>query len=256
MPRPRLILAIETSNPSAWETGRARPGVALGRVAPNGTLEVLGGRSLDPTRPHDDELMPEIDQLVSSLALRPRDLTDIAVSVGPGGYTAVRLAVTTAKLIAEATGARVVPVPSPVVAAWAASPSLRSRGVARFAVAISSKGETTFLTCFEATPEGAKALEQGIVIHAAELGRAMSSHTCTALLADRFLPQEIVASAARLGVDVIAPEFDPAACLRASLGLAPVEPEALLPLYAREPEAVTKWRELGKDKAARERRNS
>ena len=82
--RPRVILAIETSNPSAWEAGQAsRPGVALGRV--DGVVEVLGVAGLDASRPHDDELMPEIARLVAGAGLRARDVTDIAVSAGPGG---------------------------------------------------------------------------------------------------------------------------------------------------------------------------
>lgn len=253
MPRPRVILSIETSNPSAWEEGQSsRPGVALGRFQGGGALELLGVRPLDPKRPHDDELMPEIDALMSGMSLRPRDLTDVAVSVGPGGYTAVRLAVTTAKLIAEGTGARAVPVPSALVAAWGIAPALRAMGVARFAVAISSKGETTFLTCFEATAHGARAIDAGAVIRGTELEAALKAHSAVMLVGDRFLPLGIVESAAAAGVEVIAPEFDPVACLRASLDLGAVEPAALLPMYAREPEAVTKWRELGKGKAKSE----
>lgn len=246
MPRARIILAIETSNPSAWEPGQgSRPGVALGRMEDR-AVEVLGVAGLDPARPHDDELMVLIDALVRGSSLRPRDVTDIAVSVGPGGYTGVRLAVTTAKLMAEATGARAVAVASALVAAWTAAAMLRERGidVARFAVAISSKGATTFLTGFEALEVGARALDDGAVVRGAELGAALRAWGAKVLVADRFLPEAIRSEAALLGIEVIAPEFDPVACLRAAVELPAVEPVALVPIYAREPEAVTKWREL------------
>lgn len=244
---PRVILAIETSNPSAWETGHAsRPGVALGRFGADGAVEVLGVRGLDATRPHDDELMPEIARVVEGAGLRPRDVTDVAVSAGPGGYTAVRLAVTTAKLIAESTGARAVAVPSALVAAWKAGDGLRARGIVRFAVAISSKGMTTHLSLFEVGVTGVRAVGEPRVVGAAELERALSG--AKVLVGDRFLPEGIRSRALALSVEVIAPEFDPVACLLASVDLEAVDPVALLPIYAREPEAVTKWRELGKEK--------
>lgn len=249
----RIILSIETSNPSAWEAGQgSRPGVALARLA-GGRLELLGVRGLDPTRPHDDELMPEIAGLVGGAGLRARDLTDIAVSAGPGGYTAVRLAVTTAKLLAEATGARAVPVPSALVAAWGAASGARARGIDRYAVAISSKGTSTHLTSFKAEREGARALDEGVIVQADELEKSLAAHGSRLLIADRFLPAEVRERAAAMGVDVVAPEFDPVMCLRAAVmggaggaGLSPVDPLELLPIYAREPEAVTKWRAMGK----------
>jgi len=245
--RPRVILAIETSNPSAWEAGQAsRPGVALGRVGADGSVEVLGVRGLDATRPHDDELMPEIAKMVEGAGLRARDVTDVAVSAGPGGYTAVRLAVTTAKLIAESTGARAVAVPSALVAAWKAGAGLRARGVDRFAVAISSKGVTTHLSVCEVTSSGVRVVGEPCVVGAAELEKALGG--ASVLVADRFLPETIRARAAALGVEIIAPEFDPVACLHASVDMEAVDPVMLLPIYAREPEAVTKWRELGKEK--------
>jgi tRNA threonylcarbamoyladenosine biosynthesis protein TsaB len=250
MIRPRIILAIETSNPSAWEPGQgSRPGVALGRLSASGAMEVVGVRHLDATKPHDDELMPEIAALVAAAGLRPRDLTDVAVSAGPGGYTAVRLAVTTAKLIAEATGARAIPVPSSLVAAWGAAGVLRGRGASRFAVAISSKGETTHLSSFWVEAAGVKALDAGVVVSAEGVQAALEVYGCRVLVGDRFLPQALRAKVQSLGVEVLPPEFDPVACLRACVGVEAVEPVALAPIYAREPEAVTKWREMGKAKS-------
>jgi hypothetical protein len=45
------------------------------------------------------------------------------------------------------------------------------------------------------------------------------------------------------------PVFDPVAVHEASLGIEPIERAALVPLYPREPEAVTKWRAMGKSKS-------
>jgi hypothetical protein len=123
---------------------------------------------------------------------------------------------------------------------------LRARGIVRFAVAISSKGMTTHLSLFEVGVTGVRAVGEPGVVGAEELERALSG--AKVLVGDRFLPEGIRARAAALGRRGIAPEFDPVACLHASVDLEAVDPVALLPIYAREPEAVTKWRELGKEK--------
>jgi tRNA threonylcarbamoyl adenosine modification protein YeaZ len=233
--RRTLILAIETSNPSAWTAGQAGgPGVALGRIL-GGTLEVLGVEAVDPKRPHDSGLMPAIDRLMKSRGFQARDLGSIAVSVGPGGFTAVRIAVTTAKLIAEATGAACVAIPSAAVVAR------RVRAVdGGFAIALGSKDHSTFLTRFDAHRIAAA---PGAIVTAADLDVSLAC-----LVADRFLPEEMRRRAGELGIHLEAPVFDPTACLEASVGIDPVDPVALLPLYPREAEAVTKWRAL---KAAR-----
>src|SRR3954466_2924110 len=110
------MLAIETSNPSAWTPGSvSRPGVGVGRVGTG--LEVLGSEAVDVSRGTDDDLMPGVERLFRRLGLSARDIRRVAVSVGPGGYTAVRLAVTTAKMIAEATGAQCLPIPTAEVVA-------------------------------------------------------------------------------------------------------------------------------------------
>ncbi len=245
VPPARVMLAIETSNPSAWE-GDAAPlggaGVALARGGPRGALTPLGVAWLDATRAHDDRLMPTIDELCRAHGVRPRDLTDVAVSIGPGGYTGLRIAVTTAKLLAEVTGARAIAVPSALVAARRADHSGHP-----FAVAISSKGETTFLTAFAPRPGAVDEVEAagpGRLIGADELQSALAGADARLLVADRFLPASIRARAEALGVPIQRPRFDPLACAQAAASIEPVEPAALLPLYPREPEAVTRWRAL------------
>ncbi len=53
-------------------------------------------------RDHAKRMIPEIDLLISSAGLEKRDLTAIAVGVGPGSYTGVRVAVATGKGLARA----------------------------------------------------------------------------------------------------------------------------------------------------------
>jgi NhaP-type Na+/H+ or K+/H+ antiporter len=48
------------------------------------------------------------------------------------------------------------------------------------------------------------------------------------------------ASTARMAI--VEPVFDAAACLRVGATLAPIDPVELVPIYPREPDAVTLWR--------------
>jgi tRNA threonylcarbamoyl adenosine modification protein YeaZ len=230
---PRLILAIETSNPSTAVAGTAGGGQGVAVVrALGGTTDVLGvERLVEPGR-HDDDLMPAIQRVMKRVGVAPRAITDVAVSVGPGGFTAVRIAVTTAKLIAEATGARCVAVPSAAVVAR----RVRNEGKP-FAVALASKGETAFVTVFDGA---ARATGEGRLIGGADL----AGLGVRLMAADQFLPAPIVSEARGLGIEILTPEFDPVACAEAALELEAVDPIDLAPLYPREPEAVRKWREL------------
>ena len=118
-----LVLAIEISNPSAWTTrAPVRPGIAVGRLTA-GVVGLIGCESIDPTRQHDDDLIPAIDRLFTRCQLSSRDIRRIAVSIGPGGFTATRIAVTAAKFIAQAADAACIGVPSAAVAFAALSPN-------------------------------------------------------------------------------------------------------------------------------------
>ncbi|MBS0197935.1 MAG: tRNA (adenosine(37)-N6)-threonylcarbamoyltransferase complex dimerization subunit type 1 TsaB [Planctomycetes bacterium] len=225
MPSERgLILAIETSNPSAWQPGApCKPGVAVGRRG-----EVLGRADIDPTATHDDALMVAVDAAMRAASATPRHLSRVAVSAGPGGYTAVRLAVTTAKLIAEATGAECVAVPTAHVVARRVDAAGQP-----FAVLLASKGQTAWCTVF--APGGPRA---GALVGPADV----AGLNVGLFIADRFLPPAIREAAA--GARIIPPVFDAAACIEASFDFPAVDPIALTPIYPREPEAITKWRAL------------
>lgn len=225
-------LAIETSNPSAAQ-GASGPGVAAGVVRAGGGVEVLGVEMLRSAGRHDDDLMPAIDRLWSRLGLPRAEIARVAVSLGPGGYTGLRVAVVAAKVIAEAVGAVCVGVPSAMVVARRAAPDLP----APFGVALASKGSTTVVTVFDAPTSPVGGPREVDAESVETLG-------LRALIADRHLPPALRERCATLGVRIEEPIFDPAACLEASATLEPVDPARLVPIYGREPEAVRKWREL------------
>lgn len=199
----------------------------------------------DATRESDD-LMPAIDRLTRRLGIGPRDIGRVAVSVGPGGYTAVRTAVATAKMIAEGGRARCVAVPTALVAAVNAA---RTPGA--FAVCLASKGESTHVTVFGGDSD------RGPIGPLRPIGPITATDVAALgvrrLIADRFLPPTISAAAAAAGITVEPLLLSGAACYEASLPLPAIDPVELLPIYPREPDAVTQWRKRQETRPVRER---
>lgn len=234
MPALPVIVAIETSNPSANQagTGSSGAGVALGVLRDVRVADLLGVEPLHEERAHDDDLVPAIDRLARRVGITPDRITLVAVSVGPGGFTALRIAVAAAKMIAEATGARCIAVPSAHVVARRVEHPGRP-----FAVALASKNDSAFVTRFD---EPARPRAPGSLLTEPD----MRSLGVDLLVADRFFPEHIRQACAALGIAVVPPRFDPAACLEAALDLPDIDPVALLPIYPRLPEAVVKWRQL------------
>jgi len=82
------ILGIETS-------GRA------GTIALGYRGEILGTKDLSASgRRHARTLVPEIKELLSDHEIRPMDVGAVAVSIGPGSFTGVRVGVVCAKTFA------------------------------------------------------------------------------------------------------------------------------------------------------------
>jgi len=216
-------LGIETSNPSADETG---PGVAA---------QVAGGAiTTEPLRAvarHDDDLMPAIERLRDRLGLRPADLQLVAVSIGPGGYTALRVAVATAATIAEVAGAAVAPVPSARVAARDLAPE-----VFPAVVCLASKRGSAHATRFETREAPGESLG---LITADDLVKL----DVRTLVGDRFLPETMVENAGALRMAVIPPRFHAANMLELADCVEAIPPDQVRPWYPREPEAVRRWLE-------------
>ncbi|MCA9287561.1 MAG: tRNA (adenosine(37)-N6)-threonylcarbamoyltransferase complex dimerization subunit type 1 TsaB [Phycisphaerales bacterium] len=271
---PPLTLAIEVSNPSAVDAeGGAEfdspggpesgadvlgPSVALARGVSIIDQEPVRGRA----GRQDDDLMPAIDRLVRRAGLSARDLERVAVSIGPGGFTGVRVAVATAKAIGEAitlrSGLRAccVGVATTRIAAWHHARGEQADAgdtSGAFTVALASKRESAFLSLFDGkgTPLVGAVPETGAIGDNSTLrsmangdGPGSGIPRITALACDRHLPETMRQEAARLGLLIAPLSLSAAACARVAATLSPIDPVALLPLYPREPEAVTKWRAL------------
>ncbi len=61
---------------------------------------------------HTVELMPQVAAMLSQAGVRPADLRAVAVALGPGSFTGLRVALAAAKGIALAVGCRLIGVPT------------------------------------------------------------------------------------------------------------------------------------------------
>ncbi|MGP1311150.1 MAG: tRNA (adenosine(37)-N6)-threonylcarbamoyltransferase complex dimerization subunit type 1 TsaB, partial [Phycisphaerales bacterium] len=183
---------------------------------------------------HDDDLMPAVDRVTRRAGIGPMDLGVVAFSAGPGGFTGLRIAATVAKVLAEVTGAKVVPVPSAV----AASRHLPAEAFPAV-VLLASKRGTAHATTIDADGWSVRA-SSVVTAETLELAGVRS------VVCDQHAPEEFVSRATSAGLACYRPTFSAAHCLVCVPRFSAVDPVAAGPIYAREPEAVRKWRELGR----------
>lgn len=91
------ILALETTD-------------AQGSVALCVGGEILTSRRLETERRSAQTLAPTIQETLTEFGWAPRDVDAVAVAVGPGSFTGLRVGVATAKMFAWAVGAKIVGV--------------------------------------------------------------------------------------------------------------------------------------------------
>jgi tRNA threonylcarbamoyladenosine biosynthesis protein TsaB len=232
-------LAIENSNPSSGEGG-----VSVGLREASGHIEVLARERIVPAKRHDDALMRTIEQAMTNAARSPKSLDVVVVSCGPGGFTGLRVAITAAKMIAATTGCACAPVPSAMVAVRA----FQERGQSeRIAVAMAGKRGTAWVAWIDTNApvdQQLDAAKKGAVVDHAQFVDEVTNRRIDTLIADTHAPESIRDAAHDAGIQVVAPAFTSDACLSLAWSATPVDPLALAPLYPREPEAVSKWREL------------
>lgn len=119
----------------------------------NGSVAIGRGESIlqpvllshDPANPRKGaELMPAIDQLCQQQNATPQQIAQIYVSIGPGSFTGLRIAVTTAKMLGQTIGAKLVAVPTIEVIAHNAPPNSRY-----VAVCLNMKRDTMYAGVYE-----------------------------------------------------------------------------------------------------------
>lgn len=93
------LLALDTSTP------RATVALAVGAA-----LHVGDPGAADANGRHGRRLLPTVAGLLRAAGLAPRDLDAVAVGLGPGSYTGLRVGLTAAKTLAYALGRPLVGV--------------------------------------------------------------------------------------------------------------------------------------------------
>jgi len=81
-------------------------------VALNGERRVLAERTWRSANNHTTELMPAIVEMLAQQEIEPNSLTGIAVALGPGSFTGLRIGLSVAKGFATALDIPVVGIPT------------------------------------------------------------------------------------------------------------------------------------------------
>jgi tRNA threonylcarbamoyladenosine biosynthesis protein TsaB len=230
------MVAIET----ATET------VAVAVRTPGGVQVEL---ALTGRRRHVETLTPALEHLLTQVDLVPADLDVVAVDVGPGLFTGLRVGVAAAKGLAQALGIGVVGATSlDILTAGAAGAGLRGLVLA----CVDARRDEVFATVHEVGAAGVDPvarLAPGLFVPA-DLVAALGQFAGVPLHAVGDGAQRY-ASVLRgtPGLATVRPglSFPPPAALldlaraRLDAGTQPVEPGAVVPLYMREADATSNF---------------
>jgi tRNA threonylcarbamoyladenosine biosynthesis protein TsaB len=94
-----IVLAVDTSHP-AGSVALARAGTVLGHV------------TFEQPDSHLVALATSVERMLKAAGLSPRDVNRVAVVVGPGSFTGLRIGLSFAKGLHAATGVDIVPIDS------------------------------------------------------------------------------------------------------------------------------------------------
>lgn len=133
---PLRILAFETSG----------AGASLAVLVGN---NLLADWSLEPPQRSAQALAPAMSDLLRSVGWKPSDVQLVAVTIGPGSFTGLRVGLTTAKTLAYAVGADIVAVNTLEVIASQAPADVR-----RVAVAVDAQRGQVYAAQFARSGEG------------------------------------------------------------------------------------------------------
>ena len=193
--------------------------------------EPLARETLELERGHAEMLLPLVDRVVSQTDGEFSSLGRVAVTIGPGSYTGLRVGIAAARAIGLATGAPVVGVTtlSALIAAFVSSDKQRL-----LAAAIDARHGQVY---FQLVAPGGRTVIAPSLIGIREAVRLIGSGPVTVIGSGA---AAVVVEALAVGIDALAPPVPAAPDIAwvARLGLAADPAQALpKPLYLRGPDA-------------------
>jgi tRNA threonylcarbamoyladenosine biosynthesis protein TsaB len=237
-----LILALETATVAC--------SVAL--VADDGAVLA---ESIDREGPaHTQRLLPGVHAVLRAAAVELDDVETIAVGLGPGSYTGMRIGIATARALAQAgDGVRLVGVPTLGALAWALAAGSRASApvdratVGHVVALVDGRRKEVFAACYALRAGLPAPVEEApAVVRAADIAAYLSNWPDAIVGGDgASLYAESIPVGVRLDRDVVGPTATMVA--RAWLGGMPGRVEGLadvLPIYGRAPDAV-RWTARG-----------
>jgi len=201
-----IVLALDT----------ATPAVTAGIVEVGAAIVTLAERTIVDARAHAERLTPNVIAALADSGKAMADLDAVVVGCGPGPFTGLRVGMATAAAYGQALG---IPV----------------RGVCTLdAIARATRGEVLVVTDARRREVYWARYRDGVRV-AGPAVNAADEVNADGVQAVAGSP----ALAASFGLPVIGPEYPTAAELVAAVSEWNQEPEPLIPLYLRRPDAKT-----------------
>lgn len=241
------LLALETSSPAA--------SVALARGG-----QVLSGLALSGRGRNSAELFQAIEALLAASEIRPQEIRVVALSIGPGSFTGLRVAATLARMLHSTIAARIVSVPTHEVIA---SQAPAGRDSARTTAVITANGkERLFVSSDSPSQTDHSAIRAIRQISTADLLNWFTdSPRPSVVIGEALTRPEVISVVRAAGVEIAdAALWTPTAtsvAKRAMIRMARGEyadPASVAPLYVRPPECEEVFD--ARQAAAREKRSA
>ena len=226
-----LIVTKEPDISLTFETSGRTAHVALGL---NDIYQEA--RQVPRTRRNNLELIPTADALLQDHGLTPRDLTHLYISVGPGSFTGLRMAIAAAKMLAL-TNPNLKLVAVPTLDALGFQNAQANKPVA---ICLNIKRGTMYCAVYKNDQQ----IVEPALRSLDELLASVDDPSQLSLVSEVDLNHPAQLPLENATVD---PHSTWTVGQRLTAAQHFTDPQALLPLYIREPEAVTLWNELGRD---------
>ena len=223
-----MILALETATTACSAALCAADGsVVAERVSLDGPA-------------HSQRLLPFVHEILTEAGAGWTDLDTIAVGLGPGAFTGLRIGIATARALAQADG-RLRLAGVPTLAALALALAAGSPPTARFVPLVDGRRREVFAAVYEPAASGVIALvDDAVAVPAAELAGWLAARGDVVVGGDgAVLYADLLPVSARPAAGVVAPAA--AMVGRAVACGAPGVvwgPDAVLPIYGRAPDAA------------------